>query len=369
MAQKVQITLWRSNSKLDAFNSWVPTNYTFQQLKEDSCAHYNISTLTFLTNKEGQPYNEKDLVLTSLAPPNHVYLRVGTFNKPAPSSFINSTGLISPSSSLADTKHDVAKTPSPNRRRPRSALSPMPLSPVSISPPNNVPEHSLGEAGELWSIFVCYSVKSSGDDLQMQERPFKTFCRDCGLNVLPSQHAVRDEEAAVVYRRYTNGGHKMSFEQFLDALADLSQRVHLGSRRNVRNNRRSRNQTTTSVSSSVSSQDTRPHIVLGLFLVKHVLSKAERIPWGPSNLEWSTRCSHLRSDDARTLILQVAMAFYPIFHFYVQRERTFVFNTRGKSMRTPSRGGHATVGGVGGSDGGGGGGGGGGGSSSTGTVH
>ena len=100
MAQKVQITLWRPNSKLDAFNSWVPATYTFSQLKEDSVQHWKLKSraMTSLTNKEGQPYNTKDLVLTSLAPPNHVYLRVGTFNT-APSSFIHSTGVFSPSSS------------------------------------------------------------------------------------------------------------------------------------------------------------------------------------------------------------------------------------------------------------------------------
>ena len=56
----------------------------------------------------------------------------------------------------------------------------------------------------------------------MQERPFKTFCRHCGLHLLPANTCIPDEEAAVVYQRHTNGSHKMSFEQFLDALADLA---------------------------------------------------------------------------------------------------------------------------------------------------
>ena len=120
-----------------------------------------------------------------------------------------------PDASAVDGKVGVTTTtaPVPNSR-----------SPVR-SPPNTVPEHSLGQADELWSIFVCYSVKSSGDDLQMQERPFKKFCSDCSLHHLPTDVAVTSEQAAVVYRRHTNGAHKMTFEQFLDAIADLSVRV------------------------------------------------------------------------------------------------------------------------------------------------
>jgi hypothetical protein len=356
-AKKVKVTLWKGNEndRSKSFTTWVPENYTFSNLLEDTIMRWNLKSNKnnlHLTKNNGEPYSLKDLVLNSLqnATSFHVYLCVGRSNNNSTSSTNNntshgsgmSTSSFSPSSSSFravvpgqfrskpkrcgyDSKqsdYTIERTPSPKGWHSRSSastsLTPSPTS--QPSPPNIVPEHSLGQADELWSIFVSYSVKSSGDDLYMQERPFKIFCRDCGLNVLPAAVVVRDEEAAVVYRRHTNGSHKMSFEQFLDALADLSQRVHPGQ--------------------GTMLDDHLPHIVLGVFLVKYVLVRAERIRWGPSDLEWSTRCSHLRSDESHSLILQIAMTLHPIFHFYVQRERTFVFKDRRKTRINRTSGGY-----------------------------
>ena len=306
----------------------------------------------------------------------HVYLRVG--DQSSLSSTVTATTTSSPAQGAAglqagaslsvsssspssfvraaETKRATTAaatgTPSPRRKQSSGGASKSKrtthhssettTSPLVRSPPNVVPEHSLGQADELWSIFVCYSVRSSGDDLQMQERPFKGFCRHCGLHLLPSHRAVSNAMAAVVYRRHTNGAHKMSFEQFLDALADLAFRT-----RKVEEEEEEEEQAGKGMNRSLQnmppspSSSPSPHIVLGVFLVKHVLPSADRIPWGPTNVEWSTRCSHLRSDDARQLFSRVCATLRPIFRFYVRRERTFVFNDRGRSMRKPTSGGHS----------------------------
>jgi hypothetical protein len=309
MATKVKITL--HGTKL-TFTTWINTHYTFDQLQQDAVARWKIQSKCHIINQNGNILLGnvlKQLHSQSQSQSNipfQVYLRLGDL----PTSSFTATSASSPSSflpvqldtkqsednfetSVRTPKRNTLRTPSNNKRpssTPTTNHSNNQNEELLRSPPNIVPEHSLGQADELWSIFVCYSVRSSGDDLQMQERPFKTFCRHCGLHLLPTNTCIPDEEAAVVYQRHTNGSHKMSFEQFLDALADLAFRSNEECNDNSKKKNIIKKSNTTKKDIDVTSPPPLPHIVLGVFLVKHVLSNANRIPWGPTDIEWSTRC-------------------------------------------------------------------------------
>ncbi len=325
-----------------AFTTWVPPSYSFAALCQDAATRWRVEACTRceMVDRFGAAYPSTALVLDELVPPRlHVFLSVvgaaselpasppppgrrSSAPTPVPSareSRRRGAGVVG-SDASPDVPHVSTDTHRPARapdagvsRRLRPLHAPV-GTPEPWTPPTATPAHPLGQADELWCIFVWYSVKSSGDDLLLQERPFKQLCRHCGLSML----GVTDAEAAVVYRRHTNGAHKMTFEKFLDALADLAFRMRPDAA------------TAAAAAATASGNEddrapppTEPHLVLGLFLVHHVLPNAGRVAWGPDNAEWSALSSHLRSDDARELIVTYARPLHAIFMFYVQRTRSF----------------------------------------------
>ena len=210
------------------FTLWVPPGYTFRELCKDAASRWGSVAAVGLIPEDdsGAVWPESAPVLDALAsaspaaavPPVipsrlRVYMRIGA------------AGPLS--------QHQEEVLPAPQRRPQQESPKVSEIAkvatttPTTSAPRNAIPNHPLGKAAELWAIFVFYAVKSSGDDLQLQERPFREFCRDCGLAMLDSEMSVSEEESSVVYHRHiSNGGaHKMTFEQFLDALADLAHRV------------------------------------------------------------------------------------------------------------------------------------------------
>ena len=77
----------------------------------------------------------------------------------------------------------------------------------------------------------------------------------------------------------------------------------------------------TNSSTATGLDDAPPHLLLGMFLFKHVLPNARRVNWGPASRSWAAWSSHLRSDDNFAVVEAALAPLYSIFVFYTRKQR------------------------------------------------
>ena len=166
------------------FVLWVPPGYTFCELRADTASRWGLCSSSAKgsaprlqpVGANGEPWPDDARVLNTLS----TYTVVGAAETSSKQSIesLPCVRIRVRSSRGARTvvdqcQEEVASPAQAAVQTPAAASS-------TPKKQNDIPDHVLGKAAELWSIFVYYAVKSSGDDLELKSARSRSFVTTVG---------------------------------------------------------------------------------------------------------------------------------------------------------------------------------------------